>query len=106
MHAAPQFARMVDERGVEVQQDYASLTSASELLPLNGKSDPAPVQRLNLRQQQCEGAFVQQSAHVPASPRASTKYEADDLLVLQDLHSEAFGHLPFCLALFCLPLDL
>lgn len=40
MRAAPQFARMVDERGVEVSPaESVSLTTPSELLPLTAKSD-------------------------------------------------------------------
>lgn len=55
MRATPQFARMVDEQGVEVQPDYASQTTASELLPLTSKSDAASEQFLTPSYQQLDG---------------------------------------------------
>lgn len=106
MHAAPQFARMVDERGVEVQQDYESLTSASELLPLNGKSDRVPEQRLGLNQQQSEGTFVQQRVHFLPHLTVQVTDSVTFSATLQGPPSEVFGHLAFCLVLVCLPWDL
>ena len=55
MRATPQFARMVDEQGVEVQPDYGSQPTASELLPLTAKSDAASEQFLTPTYHQLDG---------------------------------------------------
>ena len=60
MRAAPQFARMMDERGLEVQPEHRSQSTPSELLPLTAKSDAASEQFLSPSYHQLDGVYIAQ----------------------------------------------